>query len=109
MRISDWSSDVCSSDLLCMRGRDWSEGSIRDLPGCWNATGLQPWPMPWEPKRNDGPTSSCPLPAGAAVSGGPCPGGNGFRIAILPACRSTHIVKPPHHVAGVNEIGRAHV
>src|SRR3546814_2119253 len=27
---------------------------------------------------------------------------SGFRIAILPACRSTHIVKSPHHVAGVN-------
>src|SRR3546814_13029711 len=50
MRISDWSSDVCSSDL-------------------------------------DGANQ-------AALSG--------FRIAILPACRSTHIVKPPHHVAGVN-------
>src|SRR3546814_19081286 len=27
---------------------------------------------------------------------------SGFRIPFLPACRSTHIDKPPHHVAGVN-------
>src|SRR3546814_5943649 len=57
MRISDWSSDVCSSDLLIAA------------------------------ENGDGANQ-------AALSG--------FRIAILPACRSTHIVKPPHHVAGVN-------
>src|SRR3546814_14041341 len=57
MRISDWSSDVCSSDLLIAA------------------------------ENGDGANQ-------AALSG--------FRIAILPDCRSTHIVKPPHHVAGVN-------
>src|SRR3546814_9410786 len=43
MRISDWSSDVCSSDLACRHGRAWppvmgrgvvtGDGAIAEQPG----------------------------------------------------------------------------
>src|SRR3546814_8152300 len=37
MRISDWSSDVCSSDLALYLGWAWRRGSIeaRDFLGAW--------------------------------------------------------------------------
>src|SRR3546814_8264374 len=43
MRISDWSSDVCSSDLVCRSGRiDGRDGDLRDRrgwPGCRGSEG----------------------------------------------------------------------
>src|SRR3546814_20128924 len=37
MRISDWSSDVCSSDLLAALGHRWDE--VRPLPAGWREAG----------------------------------------------------------------------
>src|SRR3546814_4575224 len=34
MRISDWSSDVCSSDLVCCRDRRWPRPRCLNRPDC---------------------------------------------------------------------------
>src|SRR3546814_17770413 len=60
---------------------------IRRPPGSTRTDTLFPYPTRFRSENGDGANQ-------AALSG--------FRIAILPARRSTHIVKPPHHVAGVN-------
>src|SRR3546814_7356553 len=43
MRISDWSSDVCSSDLTTWQSEHGSEGSVRGAPAafCASACGSQ--------------------------------------------------------------------
>src|SRR3546814_17233884 len=33
MRISDWSSDVCSSDLLGITGSDWANKRLNEVSG----------------------------------------------------------------------------
>src|SRR3546814_17265760 len=43
MRISDWSSDVCSSDLGSRRGLKQRSANPRALPTCRR--------IPWEPAR----------------------------------------------------------
>src|SRR3546814_10201099 len=41
MRISDWSSDVCSSDLMKLREeKHWAYGAYSFIPA---ASGQQPW------------------------------------------------------------------
>src|SRR3546814_12020081 len=57
MRISDWSSDVCSSDLPCSQlllflGVDLGKGYIVVLGGGFveNRCKIPAWSAPWRPK-----------------------------------------------------------
>src|SRR3546814_3314957 len=50
MRISDWSSDVCSSDLTKSRARDFVRLALLGAPGLGEGHG----PMGQQTVRNDG-------------------------------------------------------
>src|SRR3546814_7349088 len=60
MRISDWSSDVCSSDLLPQRG-----GVVDDHDGLCHGNSCG-----WEGQKNTTSPAAAPVPA-AAFSGLP--------------------------------------
>src|SRR3546814_9795440 len=45
MRISDWSSDVCSSDLV----EELHRGPADQLPATWGCRGIDPGPLPCQP------------------------------------------------------------
>src|SRR3546814_13539035 len=55
MRISDWSSDVCSSDLLRQRKTETSGTRISGCPRCWS--------YPWASSAGSRPAKALPPPA----------------------------------------------
>src|SRR3546814_11313371 len=79
MRISDWSSDVCSSDLRCRRPG-------RRLPGpqaYGRGPALPAGELPRH-RRRHGPMG-LPLPSALSHGGRHVPGGGGRMIRIIPS------------------------
>src|SRR3546814_5033373 len=68
MRISDWSSDVCSSDLVCPAGHGTARIRYRVCPAICPA---QLVPHPW-PNAAFSPLLSCSVPLRPALASRVC-------------------------------------
>src|SRR3546814_5043184 len=75
MRISDWSSDVCSSDLVCPAGHGTARIRYRVCPAICPA---QLVPHPW-PNAAFSPLLSCSVPLRPALASRVCLVGGSIR------------------------------
>src|SRR3546814_4935786 len=104
MRISDWSSDVCSSDLLAAGGV-WCLFQVRARPalvGCVAVSGLAatfvPWLVPTGATTSEGGT------ARVAIVQGDVPGNGYDLMASPPYVPRSHLEATLERAAAVRSV-----